>query len=487
MKKLLIFLFLCVPLIASAQIARISPSLSSYGFLKDSSYVSFDLDTLYLANDSIYITASGDTLILFSDTTFVSGVLNVAGDFTAVLASLSQLSVTRARDDNTGGTETVGYIAGYLSGQSGTGGSAKTYGLTIEGSRLPGTPTLIGDIDDAGLKIRLTNYATTNTAGYTLRGIDASVKNNPAGAFVTNLNGGAISVSTESGGSTTNAIGLSVANNLNGTVTDLSVPLDVRSFRQSAGVPTIEAIARFRNGNTTGTGIATGILIESEAGAPAYIGNAIDMSGATVTGSDLVLSNGATIFNSTTDLLTITEATVDIDGALTASSVISDAVVSGTDITGSGTVQGADLIATNMATTTTTVLTPTTTGQIDTLETTDLATADITVTGDWTFGTINADSINVDTLVAVNIYCDSVYTTKSTAWADYVFEDAYQLQDFSEKMQFVKEFHYLPALGNKSNIVNLANRIEGVVKELEESYLYIEKLERRISELEKAD
>ena len=225
MKKLLIFLFLCVPLIASAQISRISPSLSSYGFLKDSSYVSFDLDTLYLANDSIYITASGDTLLLVSDTTYISGVLRVDGN-------------------------------------------------------------------------------------------------------------------------------------------------------------------------------------------------------------------------------TILEP---------------------------------------LATSSTTVLTPTSTGLVDTLETTDLATADITVTGDWTFGTINADSINVDTLVAVNIYCDSVYTTKSTAWADYVFEDAYQLQDFSEKMQFVKEFHYLPALGNKSNIVNLANRIEGVVKELEESYLYIEKLERRISELEKAD
>jgi len=143
------------------------------------------------------------------------------------------------------------------------------------------------------------------------------------------------------------------------------------------------------------------------------------------------------------------------------------------------------LILSYAASSNTLVLTPTSTGMVDTLETTDLATADITVTGDWTFGTIDADSINVDTLVAVHIYCDSVYTTKSTAWADYVFDDSYQLQDFSEKMQFVNEFHYLPALGNKSNIVNLANRIEGVVKELEESYLYIEKLEKRISELEK--
>ena len=52
-------------------------------------------------------------------------------------------------------------------------------------------------------------------------------------------------------------------------------------------------------------------------------------------------------------------------------------------------------------------------------------------------------------------------------------------------METIKTNHYLPALGNNSNLVNLANRIEGIVKELEESYLYIEQLEKRISGLEK--
>jgi len=219
---------------------------------------------------------------------------------TTGLASLSQLSVMRARDDDTHGTEEVAYIAGYLSGQDSVGGgSAKTYCLTIEGSRLSGTPTLIGDIDDAGLKMRLTNYGTTNAAGYTLRGLDISVKNSSASGFATNLNGGSIALQTESGSTTTNTIGLSVANNLDGTVTDLSLPLDVRSFRQSAGVPTTEAIARFRNGNTTGTGIATGILITSEAGDPARIVNGIDMDDAVITGANIVTSSGAKIFTGT--------------------------------------------------------------------------------------------------------------------------------------------------------------------------------------------
>ena len=71
----------------------------------------------------------------------------------------------------------------------------------------------------------------------------------------------------------------------------------------------------------------------------------------------------------------------------------------------------------------TTVLTPTATGAIDTLETTDLATADITVTGLWTFDNAVADSITSNKIV-----CDSIYTAKSSAWADYVFEDNYQLR-----------------------------------------------------------
>lgn len=114
----------------------------------------------------------------------------------------------------------------------------------------------------------------------------------------------------------------------------------------------------------------------------------IDMSLATITTADIRLQNGATINNTSADLLTITEATVDISGAFTASSVASDAAISGTDITGSGTVQGADLIATNMATgATVTLASYTATGQLDSTET--VLHADITI------DTINVDFIDV--------------------------------------------------------------------------------------------
>jgi len=183
----------------------------------------------------------------------------------------------------------------------------------------------------------------------------------------------------------------------------------------------ISACVESEAGFTVGaTEHVTGITIDGSINASATIDASANFSGLyiksngkdwfdgiKITGAtnDIKLKNGATINNIRTANLTITEDTVDIVGVLTASSIASDGAVSGTDITGSGTVQGADLIATNMATPTTTVLTPTSTGQIDTLETTDLATADFTVTGDWTFNLITIDSADInygdiDTLVA---------------------------------------------------------------------------------------
>lgn len=66
------------------------------------------------------------------------------------------------------------------------------------------------------------------------------------------------------------------------------------------------------------------------------------------------------------------------------------------DLTVTGTTTTADAIITNLATPTTTVLTPTSTGLIDILETTDLATADMTVTGDWVMDTVYFTNITVD-------------------------------------------------------------------------------------------
>ena len=64
----------------------------------------------------------------------------------------------------------------------------------------------------------------------------------------------------------------------------------------------------------------------------------------------------------------------------------------------------------------TVILSPTSTGNIDTLETTDLATEDITVTGLWTFDNLVADSIQVDSMhVNSHAQIDDVTISAGTA------------------------------------------------------------------------
>ena len=85
------------------------------------------------------------------------------------------------------------------------------------------------------------------------------------------------------------------------------------------------------------------------------------------------------------------------------------------------------------------------------------------------------------------VWCDSIYTSKSTAWADFVFEKDYKLQRFADKMSYIKTNRHLPALkvDPDATAVNVTRRLEATVQELEEAYLYIGELERRLTELER--
>ena len=79
------------------------------------------------------------------------------------------------------------------------------------------------------------------------------------------------------------------------------------------------------------------IVVTSSTGVTSltYTGIALTLADVVLTG-DITLKNGATIVNTSGILLTITEATVDVVGILTADSIASDGAVSGTTITASG-------------------------------------------------------------------------------------------------------------------------------------------------------
>jgi len=110
---------------------------------------------------------------------------------------------------------------------------------------------------------------------------------------------------------------------------------------------TIESASGFEAGATEHV---TGITVDSSINAGATIDASTNFSGIYIksngkdwydgihiTGAtnDIKLKNGATINNTSADLLTITEVTVDVDGALTAGTVTSDGDITATGANGS--------------------------------------------------------------------------------------------------------------------------------------------------------
>ena len=96
------------------------------------------------------------------------------------------------------------------------------------------------------------------------------------------------------------------------------------------------------------------------------------------------------------------------------------------------------------------------------------------------------DSLIVDGYIR----CDSIYTLKAGAWADYVFEKDYNLPTFEEQMELIKVNKHLPSLQptNDDKYIsngNIQRRLEGVVEELEKAYLYMEQMQKEIDKLKK--
>ena len=69
---------------------------------------------------------------------------------------------------------------------------------------------------------------------------------------------------------------------------------------------------------------------------------------------------------------------------------------------------------------------------------------------------------------------------------DYVFEPDYQLESIEEHASYMWKNKHLPAVGagvngeNGKAVINVANRSQGILEELEKAHLYIEQLHKRI-------
>ncbi len=102
------------------------------------------------------------------------------------------------------------------------------------------------------------------------------------------------------------------------------------------------------------------------------------------------------------------------------------------------------------------------------------------------YGDFSTDSLAVNGTITA----DSIYTAKAGAWADYVFSEDYNLRPFNDEINYIKQNKHLRSLKPESNSkyinnMELQRRNEGLVEEVEKLYLYIEQLEKRLTELEK--
>lgn len=108
-------------------------------------------------------------------------------------------------------------------------------------------------------------------------------------------------------------------------------------------------------------------------------------------------------------------------------------------------------------------------------------------------GTKSPDMTGVHNDAQLSVYgkviATSFYvTTASGVWADYVFEKNYKLMSIKETEAFVKEFKHLPGVPSakevEANGINLAQTNIQLLEKLEEAYLHIMELNKRVEELE---
>lgn len=90
--------------------------------------------------------------------------------------------------------------------------------------------------------------------------------------------------------------------------------------------------------------------------------------------------------------------------------------------------------------------------------------------------------------VVGDIIAEEVNVQLYEDWADYVFDDTYELMPLKELESFIELFKHLPGIPNKvevqKNGINLGVMNKRLVEKIEELTLYIIELEKRISTLE---
>ncbi len=81
----------------------------------------------------------------------------------------------------------------------------------------------------------------------------------------------------------------------------------------------------------------------------------------------------------------------------------------------------------------------------------------------------------------------SEFITEPQWWPDFVFDDDYLLEPFNERIAGIKQNKCLPGLPTEETVLtsgaNMNEVMQGLLKNMEELYLYIEQLELQLQQL----
>jgi hypothetical protein len=90
--------------------------------------------------------------------------------------------------------------------------------------------------------------------------------------------------------------------------------------------------------------------------------------------------------------------------------------------------------------------------------------------------------------VCGSIRASAELMVETNEWCDFVFRADYVLQPFEQRIEQIKENEHLPYIRPESEItesgIPVSETLTGLLRNVEELYLYIEQLEQRITQLE---
>ena len=90
--------------------------------------------------------------------------------------------------------------------------------------------------------------------------------------------------------------------------------------------------------------------------------------------------------------------------------------------------------------------------------------------------------------VCGSIRASEEIVVETNEWCDYVFDKEYQLESFEDRMTRINKDRHLPYIQPEEEILEngmpVNETITGLLRNVEELYLYVEKLEERIDDLE---